>query len=701
MVVPDKPAADAAFGTICPMPFSFALLAASILTNCADIAALPPSPRTASRTECARLTGQVVKHYSGANRLRLFLRDGTGISQVTADTSTPLADGDIVRAEGPLFYHKYMGGLFVRATNLTVVGHAALPPPVFADFRLIRDGELIGQEVSVSGVVVDAFQDEVDPPFLWLLVRNHGVTIPLVAKVAHSDLRTNSELIGSEVTATGFCAPPNGRRRFAAPHITLWSFADLHVARRNDALAFDTPEFNPSVSSRNLTRYRKEGRVRAVWGGNRLFLRTDDNLTVEVHLRPNTPLPTIGAHIRVAGFAEQDVFFSRLVQAIWKPTSGTRATASDVPQSLSPHEILGNSTLTRRIEPKHHGSIVRIAGTVRNRPTRTFDETTFYLESEDYLIPIDVSALADDHLTGIVPGTKLAVVGACLMEYDDNRMVAGFPRLKGFSLVLRSPNDVTILKTPPWWTPLRLMVVIGVLLAVILAIGIWNRALKVLSERRGRELMAEQLNRASADLKVGERTRLAVELHDALSQNLTGVSLQLDAVKRFADEDRGKMARHLDMAMRTLKSCRDELRNCLWDLRNRALEEKDMNEAIRRTASPFVGDAALLIRFNVPRDQISDNTAHALMRIVRELATNAVRHGGAKTIRIAGALENGRLLFSVSDDGRGFDPANHPGVDEGHFGLDGIRDRVSRFDGALEIESAPGRGATIRISMTA
>mgnify|MGYP003300239051 CR=1 FL=1 len=57
--------------------------------------------------------------------------------------------------------------------------------------------------------------------------------------------------------------------------------------------------------------------------------------------------------------------------------------------------------------------------------------------------------------------------------------------------------------------------------------------------------------------------------------------------------------------------------------------------------------------------------------------------------------------LTVTDNGRGFDPANHPGVDEGHFGLDGIRDRVSRFDGALEIESAPGRGATIRISMTA
>ena len=170
-------------------------------------------------------------------------------------------------------------------------------------------------------------------------------------------------------------------------------------------------------------------------------------------------------------------------------------------------------------------------------------------------------------------------------------------------------------------------------------------------------------------------------------------------MRRFADDDRLKMSKHLDIATRTLKSCRDELRNCLWDLRNRALEEKDMNEAIRRTVSPFVGDAELRIRFNVPRDQISDNTAHALMRIIRELASNAVRHGHAKTIRIAGALENERLNFSVSDDGSGFDPARRPGVSDGHFGLEGIRERIGALDGNLTIDSRPGHGTTVTISL--
>ena len=92
---------------------------------------------------------------------------------------------------------------------------------------------------------------------------------------------------------------------------------------------------------------------------------------------------------------------------------------------------------------------------------------------------------------------------------------------------------------------------------------------------------------------------------------------------------------------------------------------------------------------------------HALIRIIRELASNAVTHGAAKTIRIAGALEDGLLHISVKDDGSGFDTQNHPGTAEGHFGLDGIRERVSRLDGTFEITSSPGKGTSALITLIA
>ena len=116
---------------------------------------------------------------------------------------------------------------------------------------------------------------------------------------------------------------------------------------------------------------------------------------------------------------------------------------------------------------------------------------------------------------------------------------------------------------------------------------------------------------------------------------------------------------------------------------------------------PVVGGADVRIRFNVPRNRLSDVTAHALLQIIRELVANAVLHGRATKIRIAGEFSDDRLHFSVSDNGCGFDPDSCPGPSSGHFGLDGIRERIDKLGGELRIESSPENGAKATISLLA
>lgn len=98
-----------------------------------------------------------------------------------------------------------------------------------------------------------------------------------------------------------------------------------------------------------------------------------------------------------------------------------------------------------------------------------------------------------------------------------------------------------------------------------------------------------------------------------------------------------------------LGSCRRELQSCLLDLRNRTLEEKDLSEAIRRTVSPLSGNADVSVRFNVPREMLSDTTMNTVLKIVRELVVNAICHGNAAHVRIAGEREEDTIKFSMSD----------------------------------------------------
>ena len=279
-----------------------------------------------------------------------------------------------------------------------------------------------------------------------------------------------------------------------------------------------------------------------------------------------------------------------------------------------------------------------------------------------------------------------------------------YPILESYipgSTTPRTPDDIRILERPSWWTAGRLAAAVFVLFGGLAAIVLWNLSLQVLVVRRARQLFKADLQRATSELRVKDRTRLAVELHDALSQSLTGVSMEVEAAIRHGTENPGNLMRHISVADKILKSCRNELRNSLWDLRNDALEERNLDEAIRRTLLPHVRDIALKVRFNVPRSLLTDNATHEILRIIRELAVNGISHGKATSIQVAGSIDGENLLFSVRDNGTGFDPDDAPGVSKGHFGLEGVRERLRQLKGKLSFEPAAGGGmkATVTIPL--
>ena len=297
------------------------------------------------------------------------------------------------------------------------------------------------------------------------------------------------------------------------------------------------------------------------------------------------------------------------------------------------------------------------------------------------------------------PGSTVDATGICWVDIDNWRPTAPFPQADGFTLVLRSPDDVTVVAYPPWWTPARLAWVIGALLALLVGFLAWNRALSHAARRMGLRFFREQVARVTAESRAAERSRLAVELHDSISQVLTGVALKIKSAHALARTDVEKSLKNLSVAENALRSSREELRHCLWDLRNNILDMPDFEEAVRQMLKPLTGDAELAVRFPVSRRKLTDATAHVILQIIRELAVNAIHHGEATRLRIAGSLEGRVLSFSVADNGAGYDKSSAPGPEQGHFGILGIQDRLAHYNGTLSIQSAPGRGTKAVVSM--
>ena len=660
---------------------------ASILTNCNDIAKLLPVDQSTH----VRVRGKILDcHPSypiadpGEKSVLHILTDDSGGTFVMTPTNTTFNVGEMLDIEGTVVFVDYIGRNVVKPTTTKVLGSETPEAPIPASLHSIRNGDLNFRFVSVEGLVIDAFPDELDPRYFWVLIYGDDVPIPLAIDTGARHDARSSDIIGCKISATGICLPSTGRRRFLSSMIRVQKPTDLQIVDRDTGDAFGFPQLNPIAPVRSMQRNCIDGRVLAVWENRKAFILPQSGKAVEIQLHPNANLPSVGMHIRASGFAESNIFYASLLQAIWKPLKDIDI---PMPKALNANlrQILTDSDGKRRIESEFHGRLIRLRGTLAGGPSVMTERSQLLLSSDGHLIPLDISSFSRDTPFPL-PGTSLAVTGVCRMEFGNQHQIAEFARIRGFQLIVRSEDDIEILATPSWWTPVRLIVVIGILAILLIAILLWNLTLRIIAERRGRELFRENVAHISADLRTEERTRLAVDLHDSLAQMLTGVSLQIDAGE-------------YEIASKSLKSCRDELRNCLWDLRNQTLEERDMGAAIRRTLKPHINSTELLVRFNVPRQKLSDLTAHSVLMIIRELATNAVRHGHAKTIRVAGGLDADELRFSVRDDGCGFDPDRCLGMAEGHFGLQGIRERVKRCDGTVSIENIPGKGTRVTISL--
>ena len=684
--------------------FPIARAESGVMSNALELAEINRGTIPIPASSEFEITVQALTSPSPFNHA-LAVQDKSGATTITLAPelrATRIRIGDSIRLSG-IISADSSGNPKIVADKLEWLCSGTVPRPPAVTIPEVLSGRFDFKPVTIAGTVRDVFKDEIDVRFLFLVLRQNSSFIYATAALTADSWHRYESLVGAEVMISGLCDPYQQRnRRHTGRTINLGSPDDIRVVKASNADRFDVPSAD---SLHGLTpaqiqlheRVRTHGKVVAVWHGDRFLIRTCDGAFTIVEVAFER-LPTLGQYVEAVGFPDTDLYHINLSRALWREVGPEKM--PDPPlRVVNARTIMTNAEGRPEIDPRMHGQHISLTGSVFKMPN-THDNDIIQMQSDGYTIPIDTS-FCPEVRRELSVGCTISASGICVMNIDNFRPNAAFPRIQGFTLIVNTPNAIRLIARPPWWTPERLLTVIGILFGALIVIFAWNRMLQTRAERRGRELAAEQISRAEADFKVFERTRLAVELHDSLAQNLTGIALELKTAAALTREDAEQALTHLHIADKSLLSCRQELRNCMHDLRSDALEMDNMNDAIRLTLEPHANDTDIQIRFNVPRERFSDNTAHAILRIIRELVLNAIHHGHATTIRIAGIIENGRLLVSVKDDGCGFDPNNHPGVRQGHFGLQGIRERIMAFDGELMIESAADEGtkATIAIKL--
>ncbi|MCR5751493.1 MAG: sensor histidine kinase [Kiritimatiellae bacterium] len=641
-------------------------------------------------------TGKVVAH---TGKEYFFLKDKTGLAGIHFTAKPRPERGDIVKVAGYILQNGFMSQR-LAVNRVERIGHVEPEPPIAATPSDVVNGRFNYRMVTLEGVVTDAFRDEIDPDWNWFSIERDGAKV--LSCIYDQNLRqeTLDTLIDATVSITGDVLARGGRyRKSLSPRVEVPSFDSIKVVERPAPDPFAVNEIRnpsdllPEAVPRFAHRRRISGRVLATWDGDSLFLMTKEGMRIRVRMKRGEALPSVGSAVTVTGFVRQNVFFEWFDNSLVR-IDGENTDPLEAAQPVEPRELLFDKSGEVKIQPQFNGYPIRIRGKAANLFSAGMQYARLDVDCGDITVPVAINGFNPPEI-----GSLIDVSGICVMRFSPSDGSDAINRLNGFFIVPRDASDIRVIKAPPWWTPARFIMLIGGLLFAILAILAWNLLLQRASERKSRELLKEKATRMKAELSVDERTRLAVELHDSLAQSLTGISLQLDAMEMAGEEDREKAAMHFSAARKTLQSCREGLRYCLRDLRSRSFAETDMNEAISETVRPHIGSTRLAVRFNVPRSRLSDSSAHAVLCIVRELSVNAVRHGGAKNIYIAGECLDGEINFSVRDDGCGFNPDTRPGPAQGHFGLLGVKERINSFGGTLEIRSETGHGTKVTVSL--
>ncbi|MER5402898.1 GAF domain-containing sensor histidine kinase [Streptomyces sp. NPDC002599] len=224
--------------------------------------------------------------------------------------------------------------------------------------------------------------------------------------------------------------------------------------------------------------------------------------------------------------------------------------------------------------------------------------------------------------------------------------------------------------------------------------------LTILAQHAAIALTNARLYERSRELTIAEeRSRLAHELHDAVSQKLFSLRLTAQAAATLVDRDPSRAKGELQHVAALAAEATEELRAAVVELRPAALDEDGLVATLRTQIQVLDRAHSARVTFSshgvraLPASQ-----EEAVLRVSQEALHNALRHSGAARVDVTLDRRGPGAVLHVRDDGSGFDPTATRSAGR-HLGLVSMRDRASGVGGTLTVESAPGKGTVIEMEV--
>jgi signal transduction histidine kinase len=237
-------------------------------------------------------------------------------------------------------------------------------------------------------------------------------------------------------------------------------------------------------------------------------------------------------------------------------------------------------------------------------------------------------------------------------------------------------------------------------------LGMWMSAIIHQSDQR-RQLI-EQLEATQAELAatkrhegmLEERQRLAREIHDTLAQGFTSIVMHLEAAEQAMPGQPETAQKHLDQARTTARASLEQARRVVQDLRPDLLEQQSLPEAIERTAVQWQEETNIPVTTTITGipDPLHPDVEVMLLRAAQEALNNVRKHARATAVQLTLSYMADMVILDVQDNGVGINGAA-PSPLTGGYGLQAMRERAAQLGGSVEIESEPGEGTTVVVSI--